>query len=130
MPASKRVSTRRHSLTHSFQDAGGTPAKVTTHNVGGKCISTRGWSVQSLLELGKGNFEEVERISVRKMTPLQIVEIARRCEETGRPLILEDWHLRKEWDEAILNVDYLVKQLPDQGRHSLLSNGVESTVDL
>jgi hypothetical protein len=130
MPTSKRVSTRRHSLTQSFQDAGGNPVKVTAHNAGGKCISTRGWSVQSLLKLGKGNFEEVERISVRKMAPRQIVEIARECDETGRPLILEDWHLRKEWNETILNVDYLVKQLPDQGRHSLLSDDVKPTVDL
>lgn len=82
--------------------------------------------MESLLELGNGNFEEVERISVRQLTPLRIVEITRRYEELGRPLILEDWHLRKEWDNAILNADYLVKQLPNQGRHHLpSSNGVD-----
>jgi len=114
MPTSKRDSARRHSLTPSSQDAGDAPVKVTTHNAGGKYI----WSVQSLLELGKGNFEEVERISAHKLTPLRIVEIARRYEEMGCPLILEDWHLRKEWNSAILNADYLVKQLPNQGRTS------------
>lgn len=124
MPTSKRVYTRRHSRTHSFQDAGGTPVKVTTHNAGGEYISTRRWSVQTLLELGKGNFEEVERISVRKLTPQRIVEITRRYEEMGRPLILEDWHLREEWNKAILSADYLVEHLPNQGRHHLRSSNV------
>ena len=80
--------------------------------------------MESLLELGNGNFEEVERISVHKLTPLRIVEIARSYEDIGRPLILEDWHLRKEWDNSILNADYLVKQFPNQGRHHLPSSNV------
>ena len=130
MPTSKRVSTRHHSPIYSFQSSGGTSVKSISHDADGECITTLGWSVQSLLERGKGNFEEVERISVHKMTPLRIVETARRYEQTGRPVILEDWHLRKEWDKAILNVNYLVKELPDQGRYSLLLNDVELTVDL
>jgi hypothetical protein len=48
----------------------------------------------------------------------------------GCPLILEEWHLRKEWNRSILNVDYLVKQLPDQGRSCLPSSDIEPTVDL
>ena len=80
--------------------------------------------MQTLLELGKGNFEEVERISVRKLTPQRIVETTRRYEETGRPLILEDWHLREEWNKVILSADYLVEHLPNQGRHYLPSSNV------
>lgn len=127
MPASKRLSTRLQSPTHSFQDGGNVP--TTTHEPVDRRISTRGWSVESLLELGKGNFEEVERVSVRKMDPLRIVETVRRYEERGCPLILEEWHLRKEWEESILNVDYLVERLPDQGRHCLPSGNVEPTID-
>ena len=116
MPTSKRVSTRRHSITHYSQGGRDSLTKVTTRSAVGECLSTRGWSVESLLELGKGNFEEVERISVQKMTPQRIVDTIRRYEEMGCPLILEEWHLRKEWNKGILSVDYLVKHLPDEGR--------------
>lgn len=127
MPAPKRVSTRLQSPTHSCQDGGNVPA--TTYEPVDRHVSTRGWSVESLLALGNGKFEEVERVSVRNMDPLRIVETVRRYEESGRPLILEEWHLRKEWEEAILNVDYLVERFPDQGRHCLSSGNVERTDD-
>lgn len=122
MPPSKRVSTRPQSPAHSSQDEGGAPAKTTTNVTKlpvGERISTRGWSVESLLELGGGKFEEVERVSVRKMPPQRIVEVVRKYEELGRPLILEEWHLRKEWNKAILSVDYLVGRSPDRGRPSV-----------
>ena len=85
--------------------------------------------MESLLELGEGKFEEVERVSVRKMPPQRIVEVVRKYEELGRPLILEEWHLRKEWNEVILNVDYLIGRLPDQGEPFLPSSFVEPTVN-
>jgi hypothetical protein len=95
----------------------------------GEHISTHGWSVESLLKLGKGKFERVERVSVRKMSALRIVELVHQYEKLGCPLILEEWHLRKDWNEAILNANYLVKRLPDQGGHCLSSSCVEPTVD-
>jgi len=125
MPVPKRVSARPQSPVHSLQGGGNGPAKAATHSANplvGERISTRGWSVESLLELGEDNFKEVERVSVRRMPPGRIVEVVRKYEELGRPLILEEWHLRKEWDKAILNVDYLVEQSPDQGAHYLPSS--------
>lgn len=129
MPAPKSVSARSQSPAHSYRDEG---AKTTTNGTNlpvGEHISTRDWSVESLLVLGAGTFEEVERVSVRKMPPQRIVEVVRKYEELGRPLILEEWHLRKEWDEDILNVDYLVRELADQGGPCLLSIYVEPQVN-
>ena len=125
MPASKRVSTRSQSPTSSSQDGGNVPAKATTGSASlpiGERISTRGWTMESLLELGNSKFSPVKRISVRRLSTTQIVEIVREYEELGSPLILEEWHLRRDWNKTVLNVDYLVERLPNQGRPCLLSS--------
>jgi hypothetical protein len=134
MPASKRVSTRPQSPTSSSQDGGDALAKVAPNGVNppvGERISTRDWSVESLLELGKGKFEPVERISARKLSAMEIVEVVHEFEKTGRPLILEEWHLREDWNKNVLNADYLGKRFPNQGRLCLSVNQylVEPTVD-
>src|SRR5260370_41121567 len=101
MPASKRGSTRFQSSTPSSKGEDNAPAKVALNSASlrvGERTSTRGWSVKSLVKLGKGKFEPVERISVRKLSAMQIVQLVRRYEETGYPLILEQWHLRADWN--------------------------------
>ena len=72
-------------------------------------ISTEGWSVQHLLDIGRKNFREVERVKAS----LPIEELRNKIldnEEKGIPLIVEGWHEHPDWDKDNMSMQYFLGQ--------------------
>ena len=71
-------------------------------------LSTKGWSVDSLVALGP-RVRPVPRISAL-MDPTELEAQIRSYEEEGKPLIVEGWHLREGWPgEKLVGVDWMVE---------------------
>ncbi|GJE95153.1 hypothetical protein PsYK624_113340 [Phanerochaete sordida] len=70
-------------------------------------ISSKGWSLQSLLE--HGNFEHVRRVSAL-LPREQLLRELERYEHDGQPLIIEDWHQHPQWPKDLFDMKWLLNK--------------------
>ena len=71
-------------------------------------LSTRGWSVDALVQLGP-RMREVPRISAL-LESLELEAKIREFEDAGVPIIIEKWHQRTDWPEdKLFGVDWVVE---------------------
>lgn len=80
-------------------------SKANTNGVGQATVTSKGWTLESLLETGK-NFKVIDRISALD----DLEEVKRKVQEyedRNVPLIVEDCHKHKYWDDGLFTVKHL-----------------------
>ncbi|KAL6298227.1 hypothetical protein BKA93DRAFT_812084 [Sparassis latifolia] len=70
-------------------------------------VTTYGWTFDGLIS--KGNrFKPVPRVSALASVR-ELEEVVKNHEQSGIPLVIENWHERPEWRKDIFNVDWLLE---------------------
>ncbi|KAG8876333.1 hypothetical protein FRC20_001836 [Serendipita sp. 405] len=69
-------------------------------------ISTKGWSMDELLKRGS-NFRPVPTFNVEDASLEEVVAVVKHHEESGIPLMLQNWHKRSSWDPELLSASWL-----------------------
>ncbi len=92
---------------------GGRSGVETTSSGSGPHITTKGWTLQSLLNDGK-NFRSIERISALS-DPKVVERKVREHEESNIPLIVEDCHKHSSWNQGLFTLECLENANSDEG---------------
>jgi hypothetical protein len=75
-------------------------------------LSSRGWSFKKLMKRGK-RFKPVPRISATLMTEEELLRKIEQYEQSGDPLIIEDWHKHPNWPKGLFDLNALLEQRGD-----------------
>ncbi|KLO11872.1 hypothetical protein SCHPADRAFT_830444 [Schizopora paradoxa] len=89
----------------------GPETKNSTNGAPLNTVTTKGWTLESLLETGK-NFRPIERISALD-DPEEIKRKVQEYEDKNIPLIVEDCHKHKYWNEELFTVKHLERANSD-----------------
>lgn len=81
-------------------------------------VSSKDWSVGGLLQQGESRFKEVPRVSA--LAPLELLSAIQQHEESGIPLIIEDWHKHPKWPKDKFTLDWF-REHGQQGAVAVLS---------
>jgi hypothetical protein len=82
-------------------------------------ISTKGWSLDSVLEHGS-NFVPIERVHANDRN-IDLEQVIKGQEENGLPLILDGWHKREDWPKDLFTLDFFQQHSP-QGEISRMKH--------
>lgn len=98
--------TTRSSPDESLRELGNVRAMPDADEHEQKLVSTKGWTLEHLIEMG---MKPVERVSALQGAS-DIQKAIRRYEDDGIPTIIEDWHKTAQWPkDDLFTVNWLLE---------------------
>lgn len=71
-------------------------------------MDNKNWNIEDLLAFAE-NFEDAPRVDISTMQDSEIEKLVQDHEERGIPVVLEGWHLRDGWQQALFTPEWLKK---------------------